>query len=271
METSQSISQSQTNNKTCVRHYGSFSFLQSLLHVVALFGLSAPQKMTGNRTLKSSESENRESFSLILRLRQLLALIGQVVEAAILKAQVYIRTRKLNGRVMAGIFLVGCLAPIADVFYTWDWLEQFKVWNHQTKITGWYYDNFFYLFLCLGPYMDKIFTVVGMYLILVQAHTKRSWLTIIPVALAVARIILLMLADDDLDFHRGHTAVYVVIGLIISTTFWLIADYLAYRYNHKYLNHKSTMNNITNNRKHLPAEQVVEMYATTWSKMNESY
>jgi hypothetical protein len=41
--------------------------------------------------------------------------------------------------VIVGIFLVGCLAPIADVFYTWDVLENFILFQKSTKLGNWYY------------------------------------------------------------------------------------------------------------------------------------
>lgn len=225
---------SNTNKEEQCGNTGFQFFSGFCLSVVRYFlPLDAQVKMNEMQSWVSSLSESKRNFNLKQRLHRLHQAIVQIAQDARNSAKVYIATRKVNARMIVGIFLVGCCAPLADIFYTWDWLEQFHYFNHDTKIKGWYYDNFFYLFLCLGPYLDKLFTVLGLYYAFVDAEYKKSYIVTIPVMLAVAKIMWLMQVSNDIEFHSTPTVAYYGYAFIMASMLWFMTDYLAWRKYHR--------------------------------------
>lgn len=265
-----SISQSQTNNK-CVRHYQKLFWGWLFFFQDSVYGFAAQVKAILQRTKSNLKRRKLVRFNSLIHLHQTLALIKR--EDVLNRVKIYISTRKVNARLICGIFLVGCITPLADIFYTFDFLKQFESWRIETKIPGWYYDNYAYLFLSIGPYIAWVTFGFGLYLVFTPANSaKFKKLTLILVILyPVTKIIWLCKCGTHDEFHQFPVPVFFLYGLAVNVSLIIIGKYLIYLLNHKILNQRATMNNITNNRKYLPAEQVVEMYATTWSKMNESY
>lgn len=189
-----------------------------------------------------------------------------LVAKTVSKVRVYIQTRKVTGRLIAGIFLAGCLAPLSDVFYAFDFLTQFPEWNYDTE-SAWFYDNYADFFLCLGPYFQTLFFTMGVYFLFIPGSDRRRFILIPFCSYPVVKILWLAQVSNKVEFHVIPPFAYWVYGVMLSSLLWVVADYLVYLFNHKVLNTVSTLNNITNNRKHLPAEQAIEMYATTCSKL----
>lgn len=200
---------------------------------------------------------NNTSRSLLLHVTALVAC----------RVRGFIQTRKVTGRLIAGIFLAGCLAPLSDIFYAFDFFKQFPAWNHYTENPAWYYNNYADLFLCLGPYIAWILAALGLNFMFIPETSKKKCLISISIFYPVIKILWLLQVTSDPEFHSIPPFAFWLYGIGIAVCLWFAAEYLVYLFNHKILNAVSTLDNITNNRKNLPAEQVVEMYAATCNKM----
>lgn len=237
---------------------GGYYFSQSSLVQLQATPLAAPQKTSEQKNLKNSLSKGMN------HLQQSTARIGQEV---VTESKKYIQSRKVSGRIIIGIFLAGSIAPLSDVFYAFEFMTYFEGFRLETKIKDYYYSNYRYLFMCLGPYLYAVFTVIGVYMTLVPEGAKKSWLVSIPLGLPIIKILWLLQVKNSMQFHQIPTLAYIIYGFVVASCLWFISKCLAYLLNHRKRNAESTMDNITNNRKAFPADQAVEMYATTWNKL----
>jgi hypothetical protein len=215
------------------------------------------------RTGFSLRNVRSKSISLT---RLLLHLATEKVAMTTTKVKVFIQTR-ITGRFIVGMFLVGCFAPLADIFYAFDFLKQYESWHYDTEHPTWYWDNYCDLFLCLGPYMAWILIGFGVNCLCMPATSKKKYLLVVSIFYPVTKIIWLITVTSDPEFHQIPEFAYWIYGVMSSIILWCVAEYLLYFFNHKVLNCLSTLSNITNNRDKLPAEQAVEMYATTCEKL----
>jgi hypothetical protein len=230
---------------------GSPSSLSSL-QPSGLFSSAAQVSQTES---KSSENSLRKSFWKGSNLTT--ALIGPVV--SVLQNKLEALSRKMTWRKVLGMFLAGPLAFGSDLVYS-----LFKL---ETKISGWYYDNFRYLFMCLGPYLMACFIALGFYFYYSPVNHKNSWGGCLPLSIPIAKMMWMIRVTNDVEWHQVPPYTYFGGAALIVITFWFVGDDLMYIYNHRIRNAASTMDNITNNRKALPAEDVVDMYAKTWAKL----
>jgi hypothetical protein len=265
METSRSFSQSNIITK-CGKALNQFAL--SVFYCLVPEQLrSDVQVMTQQTTVLSLKSVRRlKRFNLM---PLLLSLATDLAAKTVTKVKVFIQTRKVSGRLIAGIFLAGCLAPLSDIFYAFDFLKQFESWRVETSMPGWYYENYSYFFLSVGPYIGWIFGAIGTYFIFVPTATKQKYLMSASIFIPVIKILWLIQVTSDAEFHGLPHWAYWIYGVGVSVGLWFAAEYMIYLLNHKLLNALSTIWNITNNRKALPAEQVNEMYATTCTKLKE--
>lgn len=137
-------------------------------------------------------------------------------------------------------------------------------------VDGWYYDNAFYLFMCIGPYMDKIFTVWGAYYILVQNKTRRAYLFVFPLGLAVAKIVWLLFVTSHEEFHQIPPITYYAYGVGLAFFLIFISDYLAWRKYHRADAHERRLENIAQAHvlKLLPAEKIADDFVLTLNERN---
>jgi hypothetical protein len=229
---------------------GSPQFLSSL----GLSGLSSFVVQRKRLVSKNSENSLRKSFWKGSNLTT--ALIGPVVSTLQIKLAL---SRKMTWRKVLGMFLAGPLAFGSDLVYS-----LFKL---ETRISGWYYDNFRYLFMCLGPYLMACFIALGFYFYYSPVNHKNSWGGCLPLSIPIAKMMWMIGVTNDVEWHQVPPATYFGGAALIVLLFWFVGDDLMYIYNHRIRNAASTMDNITNNRKALPAEDVVDMYAKTWAKL----
>jgi hypothetical protein len=221
------------------------------LPLLQLSGLSSFAAQVSANVKQSLKDSFRKSSKLKT------ALIDPVVSA--LQNKLEALSRKFTWRKVAGMILAGPLAFASDLFY-----QLFKL---ETKVEGWYYDNFRYLFMCLGPYLMACFFALGFYFYYSPQNHKNSWAGCLPLAIPVAKIMWMIGVTNDTEWHQVPGLVYFGGATLIVLLFWFVGDDLMYIYNHRIRNARSTMDNITNNRKAFPADQAVEMYATTWNKL----
>lgn len=223
-----------------------------------LYSLSCDAQLSqnANKNLKDSLSKSN---------KKLTALIDRAVLESLSKLEAL--SRKLTWRKVFGVVLAGPLAFASDLFYALPVMKAFTVFRLETKIPGWYYDNFRYFFLCLGPYLFACLFSIGIYLYHSKPTNKYSWVGCLPLTLPIAKIGWMIQVSNDLEWHQIPPLAYFGGAALIIILFWFVADDLLYVYNHKIRNATSTMDNITNNRKALPPADAVEMYATTWNKL----
>jgi hypothetical protein len=260
---SRSISQSNIITKC-----GNFCFA-ALWSLLPLQSQRDVQVLIRQMNVLNLRGRKLKSFSLTFL--QSLVLTGrEVVQVEVIhKTKAFIQSRKVTGRLIAGIFLAGCLAPLSDIFYAFEWLTYFESFRRETIIEGYYYSNYRYLFLSIGPYLFAFFFGLGLSFLFIKGRSNR--MLFIPLAIAypvVKTLWLLQVANHD-EFHAIPSHAYWAYGLMLSGCLWALSEYFVYLLNHKVLNTLSTLENITNNRKALPAEQVNEMYATTCTKLKE--
>jgi hypothetical protein len=213
-------------------------FLSSL----QLSGLSSFVAQVSANAKLSLKDLYRKSSNLMT------ALIGPVVST--LQNKLEALSRKMTWRKVLGMFLAGPLAFGSDLVYS-----LFKL------------DNFRYLFMCLGPYLMACFIALGFYFYYSPVNHKNSWGGCLPLSIPIAKMMWMIGVTNDVEWHQVPPATYFGGAALIVITFWFVGDDLMYIYNHRIRNAASTMDNITNNRKALPADQAVEMYATTWNKL----
>jgi hypothetical protein len=186
------------------------------------------------------------------------------------KMQTIYDSRRVNKRIILGLFLCCVLAPLADNIYAMPIMGKwFDAWNKDYKVEGWYYDNFFFLFLCIGPYLDGLFTILGLYLIFIQHETRRAYLFVFPLGLKFAKIVWLLMVKSHPEFHHIPMLVYYSYGFTVAFFIIFISDYLAWRKYHRADAHEARMETITRAHEYklIPPEQVAENFATTWREM----
>jgi hypothetical protein len=171
---------------------------------------------------------------------------------------------KTNVRIILGLGLVLCLAPIADTFYTF--LDR----NDRVAQEVWYYEAYFYLFLCLGPYIKIVVITIGLYFIFVPNETKKIYLLIAPLAPTIGKIIWLCQVSNNEEYHRVLPWMYMVYGVFAVLAVLLIINYLTWRHHHRARAHKSRMDGlcqIANEN-----DPIQKGFVTTWRQLsNQTY
>jgi hypothetical protein len=115
-----------------------------------------------------------------------------------------------------GMFLAGPLAFGSDLVYS-----LFKL---ETKISGWYYDNFRYLFMCLGPYLMACFIALGFYFYYSPVNHKNSWGGCLPLSIPIAKMMWMIGVTNDVEWHQVPPATYFGGAALIVITFWFVGD-----------------------------------------------
>jgi hypothetical protein len=233
---SQSILNSQ-HNKECGSRFIVWlhAFFWSLVEYFTSSAVSV--NVIANSSVRSSLSAKG--------LRTILEVVQIVRAGVISRVGVYILTRKVNARLLAGIFLAVCMAPLVDIFYMFDYFQQFESWNIKTD-TEWYYDNYSYLFISIGPYLNTVFTLTGAYLVFIPAGTKRSWSWLIAVVITypVAKTLWLIQVESHAEYHEFPSLFFMVYGFILSFILWFLSDYFAWRKYHRADAHERRMDGL---------------------------
>lgn len=249
METSHSISQNQNNKQECGRFYWLPFFLrvQSLLQFVAQVKMNVKEIWTSLRSVKN--------FRLNLMLHHALVdLAGAVLD----KVWIFISTGKVNGRLLVGLILVGIFTPIADVFYTF--LPEGRVPESE-----WYYESWYWLFLCLGPYISVLFFSFGLLLIVFPKYDNRVWFFLPPLAFALAKILWLCFVSSHDEYLQVPPLTFYLYAVVIVGFCLSMSNYLAWRKYHRSDAHERRMDGLC---------QIANMndpiqagFVTTWKEM----
>lgn len=251
METSQSISHNQHNTKQC-EEVGRESFLGYCLSAaLVLLPLDVQARMNVKQiwnALKSSKNLNYASMIL-------LALAARAV--AVLK--VFISTRRVNARLFVGMALVGIITPLADVFYTW--LPAGRVPESE-----WYYESWYWLFLCLGPYIALLSFCVGtMFILLPNAFDKRSYFFIVPIGFALAKIVWLWQVTNHDEYLQVPPIAFFIYSFGFVALMLVLSNYLAWRKYHRADSFPKRMDGLCQIAD--MNDPVQKAFATTWQEM----
>jgi hypothetical protein len=129
--------------------------------------------------------------------------------------------RQTNNRVYVGIVILA-LAPVCEVVY--------RLFKEQINPNA-YWDTYYFLYT-VGPHLNIIATLTGVFLLFPSKH-KTRYIIIIPVMYKFAKIVWLSTVTNNEDFHRSVPLSYLLIGALTATAWFLIFDYLMSLHFHK--------------------------------------
>lgn len=142
----------------------------------------------------------------------------------------------INGRIYAGLVLVGVVAPLSACIHMLPGMKDLVS-------ADWYYECWYNLYLVLGPYFFSLCIVVAAFL-WIPPKTKRikfsqkslsfqlTRLLSIPAGYIIGKIVWLILCDKDEDYEAlGHWSMYVG-GVVIGYVIIRVLDYLVWRQEH---------------------------------------
>lgn len=136
-----------------------------------------------------------------------------------------------------------CVAtPLAGVVY--------HLFDSSVRIQGWYYSNLFWLFYVIGPHLQMLLTLTGIFLVLpentkvttgretVVTKNYRAYFLLIPVGYHIAKILWYSLwVSSDEDIRQMMPGTFLIL-LPITGFVWLkTADYLINLHFHKRAGH----------------------------------
>jgi hypothetical protein len=184
--------------------------------------------------VKQTWSALKSSKNLNYALTILLAHADRV--GAVLK--VFISTRRVNARLFVGMALVGIITPLADICYTW--LPAGRVPESE-----WYYESWYWLFLCLGPYIALLSFCIGtMFILLPNAYDKRSYFFIVPIGFALAKIVWLWQVTNHDEYLQVPPIAFYIYSFAFVALILTLSNYLAWRKYHRADAHNKRMDGL---------------------------
>jgi len=135
------------------------------------------------------------------------------------------KSANLNSRIAIAIALIAVCAPAT---YTAFLLFPAKPINPQ-----WFYLNWHYYLLTIGPHLYILTTLTGVFL-LFPAHSKRAYFLLLPGGTITAQIINLSLATSNADINHVMEWYTLLLGTGIILILFITADYLTHRKYHQY-------------------------------------
>jgi hypothetical protein len=148
-------------------------------------------------------------------------------DLAVVALKVFVSTRVVNARLLVGLALVGIITPISDVLYTF--LPQGRVPESE-----WYYESYYWLFLCIGPYIAFISFCVGAMLILIPtARNKRSYFFIVPIGFALGKIVWLWQVTNHDEYLQVPPIAFFLYSFGFVALLIGVSHYLAWRQYHR--------------------------------------
>jgi len=146
--------------------------------------------------------------------------------------------RQSNVRVFVGLGLVLVVAPCAEVFY------QLFDYNDRVSANEWYYESWFWLLMCVGPYLDKVINWIAVYYFFCKGWDKKAYLLAIPIGLSIGKIVWLLQVTNDKEFHSITPTLFIVYGISVAVFSIFIVQYLEWRYHHRTRAHESRMDGL---------------------------
>jgi hypothetical protein len=176
------------------------------------------EKNKEEKTLKSSSEKKPNRIQRMIR--ALAVQVGAVSNSKVIT--------KAFPRFVTGLVLLVWVAPYADTFYTR--LD----FNARVSPDIWYYESYHWLFMCLGPYLKSLITVVGLYMCLVhKASPIKTGLAAYCLMFDVGKIIWLLFVKNHDEYRTIPPVLFAAYGLITSGFLLYMIDLLSYWFNHK--------------------------------------
>jgi hypothetical protein len=94
-------------------------------------------------------------------------------------------------------------------------------------IDGWYYVNYFHLFLTIGPSLFVFFLLTGAFLLFPDG-CKRAYALVVPTGYTISKILWLLTVTSNEQFWQMPTGSFLFAGVLISFTLFIMLDWLAH-------------------------------------------
>jgi hypothetical protein len=188
-----------------------------------------PQWKTLNDSLKTLGSELVFWLSglrlpggfILLNHLQTLVAAGKVAKTGL---HALVLATSANKRLYVGLGLVGIVAPLSGFIC--------KMFNIADVVDGWYHVNAYYLFFVLGPFIVNVVVCIGIYH-LFPNKSKRAFILAVPMGFSIGKIIWLIAATNNDQFHEITPTHLVLVGILISLIVLLCTEWFAWRWAHR--------------------------------------
>lgn len=134
------------------------------------------------------------------------------------------RTIDTNYRIFLGGLMLLVVAPLSGVAY--------QLFDINADYPGWYYGNYYYLFLVLCPQISMGIMLTGIFFLF--PLSKRTWFISMPLAYPVSRILWIISAESNDQFNQITPGYFLLIGLVFSIIWLLSFNFLVNRKYHKF-------------------------------------
>lgn len=159
-----------------------------------------------------------------------------------------------NIRTYVGWFLVG-VSPLAACIYL--------LFDRSVKIEGWYHENYFYMFMLLGPYLFFFVALTGIYMMIpVKLKTIKvyKWSILIqmtrvmsyPIGFCITKILWFIQTESNAEYWEFPTWHYCLVGLVFAYLTTFVIDYCTWRKFHALDGLIATANGL--DKKEIPSE-----------------
>jgi hypothetical protein len=124
-----------------------------------------------------------------------------------------------NNRIYWGLVLMGVVSPLSACVY--------MLFSRTEVIDGWYYVNYFHLFLTIGPSLFVFFLLTGAFLLFPDG-CKRAYALVVPTGYTISKILWLLTVTSNEQFWQMPTGSFLFAGVLISFTLFIMLDWLAH-------------------------------------------
>lgn len=181
----------------------------------------------------------------------------------------------VNLRVYLGWCLVG-ISPAAACVHMW--------MDRSVKIDGWYHENYFHLFMLLGPYLFCLCVLLGIYLIIPPAKEKSikvfkrtlRWQTnrlmSYPIGFVIGKLIWLTMTTSNEDYWSLPGASIFIVGFALAYLTLTQLDYWTWRKFHAFDGIVSTLEGLYNST--IDSKEKIELakpYMKELKEFNSKY
>lgn len=128
-----------------------------------------------------------------------------------------------NYRLLAALFLMLAIAPLSGTLY--------RFFDNTVVVNGWYFVNYFNLFVGLRGNLLAFFTILGIFF-LFPARYKASYILAAPLGFIIADSIKRVLATSNAEYNAIVSFPYAILMVGLVLGFLLSIDYFLYKHHH---------------------------------------
>lgn len=170
-----------------------------------------------NKIVSETSNDSKMKRGLKKIFLMMIAHVGRAVVVKNTKSII-----KAFPRFIIGLILLVWVAPYADTFYTR--LD----FNDRVSPDVWYYESYHWLFLCLGPYLKNVLTIVGLYFIFVHKSHIKAYVLAFPMMYDLGKIIWLLQVENHTEYKTVTPEMYILYGLATGLLLIGILDLLSF-------------------------------------------